>query len=464
MNKHLHILLCGVVAAVVTSCSGTRSLPKADLGVMPGAYVAATADSMCVADIDWWEFYTDPALRTIISRTLENNRDLLIAAARVEELRQLYGVDKLNYLPTITGLAQGIRETNDYYAEPYKLDPEYDLKATLNWEIDLWGGLSQARRKSAAQFMASVEQKRAMQITLIAEAATAYFNLVALVNELDIVRRTLATREQALEKSRLRFEGGLTSEIVYQQAKVELATTSSLVPGLERRITLAKNAISLLMGEYPGDDFPALTQHLDERLPERLPVGIPSTLLERRPDLRASEQNLKAALASAGVAYSNRFPSLRISLTGGWENDEFSSLLRSPFSYILGNVTGTIFDFGRNKRKYKAAVAAYEQARLAYERDVMAAFTEVSDAVVTYLRMLETAQRRTELRDAAFKYVDLANKQYIGGTINYIDVLDAHRRYFDAQTSLLNAVRDEYLSIVALYKALGGGWLPANSN
>ena len=327
----------------------------------------------------------------------------------------------------------------------------------MRWEADLWGGLSHAQKRAAATYEASVMDKRAMEMTLISEAATAYFNLAALQSELEIVKRTLLTRQEALGKTKLRFEGGMTSEIVYQQAKVELATTSALVPNLERRITLAKNAITLLMGRYPGDVVDAAPLPLNEDLAEKLPVGVPSQLLERRPDLRSSELKLRSAMASVGVAYSDQFPKITIGLTGGWENDEVANLLKSPFSYIVGNIAGTIFDFGRNRRKYKASIAAYEQARLAYEKAVLTAFTEVDNAVAAHRKTREAVALRKELRNAALKYVDLANKQYIGGTINYIDVLDAHRRYFDAQTTLTNAVRDEYLAIVALYKALGGG-------
>jgi len=445
------------IAVLATACSGTKNLklPRLDI---PVEVVAGYADSLSIADIEWWNFYTDSTLCKIISETLANNRDLLIASARVEELRQLYGVDKLNYLPAVNGVVGASRETNHYYSGNFSPDSEVSFKATLNWEIDLWGGLSSAKKHSAARFLASVENRRAMEMTLTAEAATAYFNLVALQNELAIVKRTIVTREEALEKAKLRFEGGLTSEIVYQQARVEYTTTAALVPGLERRIELAENAITLLMGRFPGEMLDGALGTLDEDLPSRLPVGLPSQLLERRPDLRASEQRLKAAMGACGVAYSNQFPRLRIALTGGWENDQFSHLFESPFSYMLGNIAGTIFDFGRNRRKYKASIAAYEQARLAYERDVLAAFTEANNAAITYRAMQQTAMRRKELRDAALKYVDLANKQYFGGSINYIDVLDAHRRYFESQISFSNAVRDEYLALAALYKALGGGW------
>lgn len=437
-----------------------KDVPKPQID-MPEQLARGYADSLSVADMAWYEFYTDSTLCRIIRRTLQNNRDLQIAASRVEQLRQLYGVQKLNYLPDISAKVGATRETNDYHNESFSRDDEVSLKGSLNWEVDLWGGLSASRRQSGAEYMASVYDRRAMEMTLISEAAVAYFNLVALNNELAIVQRTLHTREQALEKSRLRFEGGLTSELVYQQAKVEVATTAALIPGIRMRIQMATNAITLIMGELPeaglptggADDVPMM-----EFLPRRLPVGVPSQLLERRPDVRASEQRLKSALAGAGVAYSNQFPKLVIGFTGGWENDEFANLLKSPFSYMLGNITGTLFDFGKKRRKYKAAVEVANQARLGYEKAVLAAFTEVNNAIVGYAEMQATAGRRAELCEAANKYVDLANKQYLGGTISYLDVLDAHRRYFDAQISLSNAVRDEYLAMVALYKALGGGW------
>lgn len=447
-------------AALMASCSGTRNLAAPDLEIPQQTVAGMDVDSLSAADTEWWKFYSDSTLCYIIRETLEHNSDFLAAASRVEELRQLYGIDKLNYMPDINGTVGATRETNHYDGHKFSVDSEVSFKASLSWEIDLWGGLSAARRASGARYMASVYDRRAMQMTLISEAATAYFNLVALDNELNIVKRTLATRIEALEKAKLRFEGGLTSEIVYQQAKVEYATTASLVPGLEQKIELARNAITLLMGRFPGELTFTLPTVIDESLPRHIPVGLPSRLLERRPDVRATEQRLKAAMADCGVAYSNRFPRLRIGLTGGWENDQVAHLFESPFSYMLGNIAGTIFDFGKKRRKYKASIAAYEIASQAYSKAVMAAFTEVSNAAISYRAALTAAERRRELRDAAMKYVTLANKQYFGGTINYIDVLDAHRRYFDAQIGYSNAVRDEYLAMAALYKALGGGWDP----
>lgn len=456
MKISFHYILPLILLSILSGCSGVKDCAKPDLN-LPEQIGHNGLDSLTLADTEWWKLYSDSALIRIINTTLEHNRNLLAAGARIEEMRQLYGVSKSNFFPTLSALALADNETNDYFQEKKTTEPEFSLKATLSWEADLWGGLNWARKKGLANYQASVWDERAMRITLIAEVASAYFNLVALDNELAIVRRTLNTREEYLKKAKLRFEGGLTPETVYQQAQVEYATTAAMIPNLERRIEVQKNAISLLMGHYPAEEILRSALSLDMGLPDSLPVGIPSTLLQRRPDLQSSEAGLRAALANVGVAYADRFPRLRISLTGGLENDRIKGFLQSPFSYVVGQITGTILDFGRNKRKHKAAIAAYDQARYRYEQAVLNAFREVDDATITFRLMRETSLKRRELRDAAQKYTQLAYMQYNMGVINYIDVLDAQRRYFEAQVGFTNAVRDEYLALVQLYKALGGG-------
>ena len=295
-------------------------------------------------------------------------------------------------------------------------------------------------------------------MTLVAEVATAYYELAALDQELNIVRRTLQTRREGVRQARLRFEGGLTSETALQQAKVELASTATLIPGLESRIALKEHQIALLAGEYPAMRVERRSMSLDARLPERLSVGLPSELLRRRPDLRQSEQTLRAAEAAMGVAYADRFPRITFRLTGGWENDEFAGLFASPFSYVRGALTSPLFSFGRKKARYRAAAAACDEARIGYEQQVLKAFCEVNDAVANYRNVRSASALKRELQQAAQKYVELAQLQYFNGVINYLDVLDAQRRYFDAQIGLSNAVRDEHLALVSLYKALGGGW------
>ncbi len=455
MKPHIFIYILAVM--VLASCSGVKSCRKAQLD-LPVALAGNAADSITLADMEWWRFYSDSTMVGLIKEALEHNRDFLAAAARVEQMRQLYGVQKLNYAPTVSGLALADHETNDYHGEPHSDQPEFSLKATLSWEVDLWGGLKWSRRKGEAEYRASVEDMRAMQITLVSEMASAYVRLLALDNEIAIVRRTLFTREENLKKAKLRFEGGLTPETVYQQAQVEYASTAALIPGLERQIEVQKNAIALLLGRYPGQEIARGKLSLNEPIRQDFPVGLPSSLLQRRPDLRSAEASLAASMANVGVTYADRFPRLRIGLTGGLENDELSGFFKSPFTYVVGQITGTILDFGRNKRRYKASIAAYEQSRLNYEQKVLKAFQEVDNAAVTFRLIKQTTERRRELLEAARKYAQLAYMQYGMGVINYIDVLDAQRRYFDAQIGLSNAVRDEYLALINLYKSLGGGW------
>ena len=455
--KRLTIIILLAAAAGMVSCSAVRHCQAPDVD-LPERIAGEDSDSLTVADVQWWRFYGDSTLCRIIERTLDNNRDMLAAAARVERLRELYRVSRAERLPSVTGTAYGDYETNDYAGEKSSRDPGFGAKVTLSWELDLWGNLRWAKRKGGAEYLASVEDRRAMRMMLVASVAAAYFNLIALDNELSIVRRTLITRSEGLYQVQLRFGGGLTSEMVYQQAKVEYASTAALIPDLERKIKIMENGILLLMGENPDRRVVRGKMNTDAEFADSLPVGLPSGLLQRRPDVRSSEQRLRAAMASAGMAYADRFPRLTFNLTGGLENDALSGFFRSPFSYVAGTLASPIFGFGRKQARYRAALAAYDEARLAYEQKVLTVFKEADDAVVTYRSARKTAALKLNLRDAASKYVELAHLQYRAGSTNYIDVLDAQRRYFDAQIGLSNSVRDEHLALVQLYKALGGGW------
>lgn len=445
----------------MSSCSGTKNLTRANID-MPASYMTGkdsipATDTLTLADVKWWEFYSDPTLTAILRTALENNRDILKAAAKVEQMRALYGVAKADLFPQIGANVAYSYETNKYNGGPTDKDPEYDLKFPISWEINLWGSMFQAKNAGQARFVASVEDYRAMRMSLIAEVATAYFKLLSLENELSIVRQTLKTREEALHLAKIRFEGGLTSETIYQQAKVEYSSTASLIPDLELRVTSMRNSLTTLMGEYPREAFENRDIVFDTDFADKLPAGIPSELLKRRPDLRGAEQRLRAAMADVGVSYADRFPSFRIGFTPGWENDGLKDFFKSPFTYTIGQITGTIFDFGRKKRKYEAAIASYDQSRYDYEKAVITAFTEVNTSLTAYNKYRENLRVKTELRDAAAKYVQLAWVQYRGGH-SYLDVLDAQRRYFEAQIGVNNALLNEYLALVNLYKTLGGGW------
>lgn len=449
------------IFCLLVACSGVKNLTPADLDMPDQLVKGLQMDTLTIADMGWWEFYGDTCLLKIIERTLADNKRMQMAAQRVEQAQLIYKVDKAELLPELSFRLPWNNETNDYYEEVRLRDPEIGVKATIGWEADLFGRLRWNKKKSYSQYLATIEDERAMRMVLVAEAATAYFRLVALDNELAIVKSTMETRKEGVRLAKLRFDGGLTSETVYQQALVQYSTAAALIPNLEYNIQVMENVIALLMGAYPDEEIKRASSLKDNTLPDRIPLGLPSTLLERRPDLRASEERLRASVANVGMAYANRFPRMVIELTGGWEDNDFVNLFKSPFSYVAENFTAPLFDFGRRKNRYKAAVAAYEEARLSYENNVLEAFKEVNDALSRYDNARKAVVLQSELLDAAYKYQDLTWKQYQGGTINYIDVLDAQRRYLEAQIARTNAIRDEHLALIQLYKSLGGGWTVA---
>lgn len=439
-------------------CSGVKQLTSPEILVPQTLGRGEQLDSLTIADLAWWEFYGDENLKEIMKKVLNSNKNLLIAAQRVEQAKYQYDVEKANLLPELSFRLPWNHETNDYYKELSLIDPEIGVKASINWEIDLFGSLRWNKKKAKAQYSASIYDERAMRMILVAETASAYFRLVALDNELAIVKSTMATREEGVRLAKLRFNGGLTSETVYQQAQVQYATAAALIPNLEYNIKLAENQLLLLMGSLPNEEIRRSNYLKDNTLPERVPLGLPSELLERRPDIKSSEEKLRAAVANVGYTYAKRFPSLNIELTGGLEDNDFKNLFRSPFSYVAENFVAPLFDFGKRKNRYKAAVASYNEARLAYENKVLQAFGEVDNAVARYNSARLAVNKDSELLEAADKYQELTWKQYRGGTINYIDVLDAQRRFFEAQIARMNAIRDEHLALIQLYKALGGGW------
>ena len=449
----LAILVAGVC---LTSCKVGKPYARPNLS-LPEQLGPRQADSTSMGDLSWWEMYNDTTLRDLIAQTLAHNKDLEIATARMEELAALKRIDVANLFPQATARLNANREATNYGGDNLDADLEASLTATVSWELDIWGNLRWARDRSKAEFLASVENCRALRLSLVAQMAQSYFELTALDNELNIVRRTLEARQEGVRLAEIRFKGGLTSEIVYQQAQVELARTATMVPDLERRIALKESEISLLTGDYPQKiNRNALPEKYD--LPDHLPLGLPSGLLERRPDIRQAEQELKAAHAEVGVAYTNMFPRLSLTATLGVESDELKTLLRSPYTYPAGNLLAPLFSLGKHRAALKAKRAAYEGCVARYEKTVLNAFKEVHDAIVNFNKIEDIYESRRQLAEASRTAVDLAQLQYINGVIGYLDLLDAQRSYFDAQVSLSNAVRDKQLMLINLYKVLGGGW------
>lgn len=444
-----YILMGAILLLGMASCKLGKHYTRPELG-LPAEIEGAWGDSLSVSELKWWDLYTDPVLQQLIRQTLEYNKDMQIAAARVKELMETQRISKADLFPKINARVNAERE---YDRSPGNT---FEAKGLLSWEVDLWGKLRWGNQAAIAEYLQSVEGKQALQLSLIARVAQAYFELTALDQELAIVRQTLAAREEGVRLAKLRFEGGLTSETSLKQAQVELARTQTLTPELERKIQLKENEITLLAGQYP--EPVQRGQHIEQQqLPAILPVGLPSELLERRPDIRQAEYRLKAACAKVGVAYTSMFPKLTLTGHYGLESGALSNFLQAPYFYLGGELLAPIFNMGKNRAKLRGAKAVQEQETYQYQKVVLQAFTEVSNALVSSRKSREIRESRQKLEAAARAALDLATLQYINGIINYLDVLDAQRGYFDAQIGLNNAIRDELLAKVELYKVLGGG-------
>lgn len=455
MKRQLYIALATVLFLGFFSCRIGQKYARPDLDLP--AQLEAGADSVSVAEIPWKSLYTDTVLQGLIAVALENNKDMKMAAAKIKEMIAAKRISFANMFPEVDARVYGQKERLNYGGDNPKPDPEYGGKLALSWELDLWGNLRWANEAGIAAYMQSVEARRALQLTIVAEVAAGYYELCALDRELGIVQQTLAARREGLRLAKLRFEGGLTSETAFSQAQVELARTETLLPSLERKIKIKENDLSMLLGRYAGD-IPRGRLLSEQQLPDMLPVGLPSSLLERRPDMRQAEQRLREANARVGVAHTDLFPKIRLTGNLGFESEELGDFIKSPAWFLAGDLLQPLFAMGKNKAKLKAAKARYEQEVYGYQKRVLGAFKEVNNALVTIRKVKEVRSSRARLEAAAQKYVDLAQLQYINGVTSYMDVLDAQRGLLDAQIGLNNAVLDELLSVVYLYKALGGGY------
>lgn len=445
-----------LAAAALSGCQLGKhyTRPKLEL---PETLDSLSVDSSSIGDYPWEQLYTDTTLQGLIRKTLTYNKDMLIAAARIKEMAAMKRIDYANLFPQVGVKVYAEKEAENYGGDHYKQSNEFDLKGIATWELDLWGKLRWAKDKSIADFVGSIENQSALKMSLIAQVAQSYFELVALDNELAIVKKTVNARQESLHLVRLRYEGGLIPEIPFRQAQVELARTATLVPDLERKITLKENEISFLTGEYPHRIKRSVLPE-EVMLPGSLPVGLPSSLLERRPDVRKAEQDLIAANAAVGIAFTSLFPSISLTASFGGESAELHDLLKSPHHLLSANLLQPIFAMGKNRAMLKAKKAAYEQATYAYEKTVLNAFKDAYNAISEFSKTKEIYETRLRLEQSSKIALDLAQLQYLNGYIGYIDLLDAQRGYLDAQIALNNAIRDKQLTVVNLYKALGGGW------
>ena len=420
-----------------------------------------------LANIPWFELFKDPALQELIHIALNENLDLKIAVERIEEARATYGFQKADLYPQVdANLSAGGQEAShdSVIKIPKDVDTSksvYNLNASVFWELDFFGRIRRATEAEKAILMSTEQGQRFAVISLVASVAQAYIELRDLDLSLEISRRTLKSAEDYEKLAKLRFDGGLTSELDWRQAQAEYSRTEAFVHTFEGLVVQKENEISILLGRNPSSITRGLSIE-DQPLPPDIPAGLPSQLLERRPDILQAEQILVSSNARIGEAKALLFP--RISLTGffGWESTDLGDVISGPAKTwgLAANLVQPLFNAGKNKRRVEITESQYRQTLYGYESVILQAFREVEDSLIDYKKSGERRTSETARVEAERRVLTLAETRYRGGVSNYLEVLDAQRSLFQAELDHVQSMNDQLVAMVRLYKALGGGWLP----
>jgi multidrug efflux system outer membrane protein len=464
------VLIIGLIASLLAGCTVgpkyRRPVVKSPDVFRGTADPTAAPDPNSLADLKWFELFKDSQLQELIRTALVENYDIRDAVARVSAAHANLGITRANQFPNVSGSAD-ITTLRNSASGAFPLPPGIGLRRTfgsvlvnlLSFEVDIWGRVRRQTEEARAQWRASEEDRRAVMTILVGDVASAYFGLLELDTELEIAKRTLATREESLRLIKVRQQGGVASMLDVRQAEQLVYTAAATIPDIERLIEQTENQISLLLGNYPGPVTRGRTL-IEQEQPSSLPPGLPSSLLERRADIRAAEQNLIASNANIGVAKAAYFPQL--SLTGffGGESNQLSSLFTGATRVwqFVPQVTQPIFTAGALKSNVRLARAQQQIALIQYERSIQTAFSDVSNALVEHRKVREIRVQQQLLVTTLQDRSRLAYLRYRGGVDTLLNALDADRDLFNAELSLTQTRRDELLALVQLYKALGGGW------
>lgn len=434
--------------------------------------LASETSEESLANIEWWDLFLDPHLQSLIRSALVENKDLRLAASRVREARSQYSIARTDLLPQINGNTSLQRnQTSGAVARQFGIGvgsgsnregpttSQWKATLDLSFEIDLWGKFRRATEAAQAELLGKEWAQRTVALTLVSDIAQAYFDLQELDLELNIAKLTLKTRQDSLEIIRLRKLMGRSSTLDIRRADQEVARAQAVIPDLERQIGQKENQLSILVGHNPMTIVRGSSLS-DQTLPPEVPAGLPSALLERRPDILEAEHQLVAANAKIGVAKAAFFP--QISLTGnfGAQSLEFSDLfIGSSRIWSLGPaITVPIFNAGRNRANLEVSKAQQEQALITYEQTIQQAFREVEDALILHQKTREIRSAEERLVEVSREARHLAQLEYLNGQATYLDVLVAQRELFNAEIALVQTQRDQLIAVVQVYKAIGGGW------
>jgi multidrug efflux system outer membrane protein len=434
------------------------AVPPTYRGAVPDE--TAQTDTAALGDQKWRDIFQDEQLRALIRIALQQNYDVRIAASRVLEANAQLGITRADQFPTLSAGA-GIGDVRTAQA---KFLPKFEtsigqVNLSAAWELDFWGKFRRATEAARANLLASKWARQEVVSTLVANVADAYFQLRALDLQLEISKRTLDSRQESLHLTRILANGGATSLLDVRQAEQLVFTAGAEIPALEQQIEQQENFLSILLGQNPGD-IPRGQTLTEQRQPPQVPPGLPSSLLERRPDIRQAEEQLVAANAEIGVARASYFPDISLSGSGGFQSSALTNLFSGPAgAWSFGaSLAQPIFTGGRLRSGVRLAEAQQQTATLFYQQSIQEAFRSVSDALVAYRKTREFRAQQELLFESAKDAARLSQMRYTGGATGYLEVLTNETNAFSAELGLVQARLNELLALVQLYEALGGGW------
>jgi outer membrane protein, multidrug efflux system len=421
------------------------------------------AEQKSIADLPWWELFKDERLNELIQAALANNYDLRIAITRVEQARQIAAQAHSQFFPMVNYNVAASDGKNEFAGavgpNGGSTQGTFVGLASAAWEADVWGRIRRLNESAKAQYLATEEARRGVMLTLVSDVAQAYFELLELDLQLQIAKETTQSFTDTLKLFTQRYEGGVATKLDTSRAEAARATSAAAIPEAERQIALKENQISVLIGSNPAPIL-RTAQLLDEAIPPDVPAGLPSSLLQRRPDILSAEQQVRSANAQIGVATAAFFPQIDLTALLGQASSPLTYLSSGTANLwsIAGNVAGPIYRGGQLRAQKRQAVAFWEQAKLQYEQSALNAFQDVSNALISRQKFEATQIEQQKSVTAYQESVKVSLLRYNAGKANYYEVLEAQQQLFPAQNALAQTEGNRRIVIVQLYLALGGGW------
>jgi len=467
MKKKYIILSLVLTAFSLQSCFVAKKYQQPELEIQDQYRNVSTTDSTSLASMPWEQIFTDPNLKILIGQALDNNLDLLMAVERVNAAEAYYKQGKMGYLPTLNISANG----GKYNLSDNSLTgisaggngpnyENYQLNGNISWEADIWGKIRSSKRAAQASYLQSQAARRAVESTLVANMASAYYQLIALDAQVEVARQTVTTRKESLETMKSLKEAGQVTEAAVKQTEAQLYSTQILLLDLKQNVVLLENTISLLLGKDSGNITRSSLK--DQKIEMDLNTGFPMQLVRNRPDVMVAEYGLRNAFELTNVARSNFYPSVSISANAGFESVQFDQWFNSAslFSNFIGNLTQPLFNKRSIRTQYEVAKAQQMQAKYNFKKALLTAEKEVSDAIYIY----QTEQERYEIRQQELQALkeavsyseELLNNGYQNTT--YIEVLTARGNALNSEISAIDSKFKQLNAVVDLYLALGGGW------